>query len=128
MSKVMLIEDDLTMIGLLKTLLGFEGYEVIAFNGGEDVLQMIQRENPDLILLDVNLKNFGINDITGFDLLKEIRSDDEMKKIGVIMSSGMNYRLESTEAGADGFVMKPYMPDELLKLIKTTISKNKECI
>jgi DNA-binding response OmpR family regulator len=70
------------------------------------------------------LKNFGIIDRTGFDLLKDIRADDQMKDIGVVMSSGMNYRQESTEAGADGFVMKPYMPDELLKLIKLTISKN----
>ncbi len=124
MSKVMLIEDDATMIGLLKTLLRIEGYEVVAFAGGEDVLQMVQRERPDLILLDVNLKNFGILDINGFDLLKEIRSDGELEHIGVVVSSGMNYRQESTEAGADGFVMKPYMPDELLKLIKTTISKN----
>lgn len=120
----MLIEDDATMIGLLKTLLRIEGYEVVAFAGGEDVLQMVQRERPDLILLDVNLKNFGILDINGFDLLKEIRSDGELEHIGVVVSSGMNYRQESTEAGADGFVMKPYMPDELLKLIKTTISKN----
>lgn len=125
MSKVMLIEDDATMIGLLKTLLEIEGYEVVAFDGGENVLQMVHREKPDLILLDVNLKNFGITDRTGFDLLKGIRLNDELKKIGVIMSSGMNYRQESTEAGADGFVMKPYMPDELLKLIKTTILKNK---
>ena len=124
MSKVMLIEDDATMVGLLKTLLRIEGYEVVSFAGGEDVLQMVQREKPDLILLDVNLKNFGILDINGFDLLKEIRSDGELEHIGVVMSSGMNYRRESTEAGADGFVMKPYMPDELLKLIKTTISKN----
>lgn len=124
MSKVMLIEDDATMIGLLKTLLRIEGYEVVSFAGGEDVLQMVQREKPDLILLDVNLKNFGILDINGFDLLKEIRSDGELEHIGVVMSSGMNYRQESTEAGADGFMMKPYMPDELLKLIKTTISKN----
>ncbi len=125
MSKVMLIEDDTVMIGLLKTLLGIEGYEVIAFKGGEDMFQAVQREKPDLILLDVNLKNFGINDITGFDLLKAIRSDDEMKEIGVVMSSGLNYHRESAEAGADGFVMKPYMPDELLKLIKTTLSKKK---
>ena len=124
MSKVMLIEDDATMVGLLKTLLRIEGYEVVSFAGGEDVLQMVQREKPDLILLDVNLKNFGILDINGFDLLKEIRSDGELEHIGVVMSSGMNYRRESTEAGADGFMMKPYMPDELLKLIKTTISKN----
>ena len=124
MSKVMLIEDDATMIGLLKTLLGIDGYDVVAFAGGEDVLQAVQREKPDLILLDVNLKNFGINDITGFDLLKRMRADDDLKDIGVIMSSGMNYHQESKEAGADGFVMKPYMPDDLLELIKITITNN----
>jgi len=124
MSKIMLIEDDATMIGLLKTLLGIEGYDVVAFDGSEDVLQAIRREKPDVIILDVNLKNFGIHDFSGFDLLKRMRADDEMNKIGVIMSSGLNYRLESKEAGADGFMMKPYMPDDLLELIKTTITKN----
>ena len=124
MFKVLLIEDDATMIGLLKTLLGIDGYEVVAFRGGEDVLQVIQREQPDVILLDVNLKNIGINDITGLDLLKHIRSDDEIMDTGVIISSGMNYQQESKEAGADGFIMKPYMPDDLLELIKETITYN----
>jgi CheY-like chemotaxis protein len=124
MFKVMLIEDDATMIGLLKTLLGIEGYEVVAFDGGEDVLKAVQRENPDVILLDVNLKNFGNINISGFDLLKQIRLDKNLKKIGVIMSSGINYRRESEEAGADGFMMKPYMPEDLLDIIKKTISNN----
>jgi len=124
MSKVMLIEDDATMIGLLKTLLGIEGYDVVAFDGETEVLQAVRLEQPDLILLDVNLKNFGIHDITGFDMLKEMRADNELKDIGVIMSSGMNYQHESKEAGADGFVMKPYMPDSLLSMIKEIISKN----
>ena len=121
MPKVMLIEDDATMIGLLKTLLGIEGYEVVAFEGGEDVLQAVRREKPDAILLDVNLKNFGISDITGFDLLREMRLDNDVKDISIIMSSGMNYEQESKDAGADGFVLKPYMPDDLLELIKTSI-------
>lgn len=124
MSKVMLIEDDVTMTNLLKTLLGLEGYEVVTFDGGNDLLQAVQLENPDLILLDVNLKNFGINQSNGFDILKRIRSDDKMKKVGVIMSSGINYHQESKEAGADGFVMKPFMPDDLLDLINKTITKN----
>ena len=127
MSKVLLIEDDAIMIGLLKTLLGLDGYEVMAFRGGEDVLNVIQREQPDVILLDVNLKNFGINDITGLDLLKHIRSDEEIKNTGVIISSGMNYKQESEEAGANGFIMKPYMPDDLLALIRETITKIKVC-
>jgi CheY-like chemotaxis protein len=123
MSKVMLIEDDATMIGLLKTLLGIEGYTVAAYDGEPDVLQAVRQEKPDLILLDVNLKNFGIHEFSGFDLLKEMRADDELKSIGVIMSSGMNYQQESKEAGADGFVMKPYMPDSLLSLMKDIVTK-----
>ena len=124
MSRVLIIEDDAIMIGLLKTLLGIDGYEVVTFQGGEDVLQVVHREQPDVILLDVNLKNFGINNITGLDLVKHIRSDDEIKDTGVIISSGNNYQLESKAAGADGFIMKPYMPDDLLKLIEETITNN----
>ena len=124
MSKVLLIEDDAIMIGLLKTLLGIDGYEVVAFRGGEDVLQVVQREQPDVILLDVNLKNFGIYDITGLDLVKQIRSNDNVKDTSVIISSGLNYRQESKVVGADGFILKPYMPDDLLKLIKETIPNN----
>ncbi len=123
MSKVFLVEDDTTMITLLETLLGIEGYEVVAFRGGEDILEAVRREKPDLVLLDVNLKNFGIQDRDGFDVLRAIRADDELQTIGVIISSGMNYQHECEEAGADGFVMKPYMPDDLLNLIKTTIEK-----
>jgi CheY-like chemotaxis protein len=120
----MLIEDDAAMIGLLKTLLMIDGYNVVAFEGGGDILRAVRKEKPDLILLDVNLKNFGIDGYTGFDFLTQIRSDDQLKNTGVIMSSGMNYHQKSQEAGADGFVMKPYMPEDLLRLIKKTISKN----
>jgi DNA-binding response OmpR family regulator len=103
--------------------LGIDGYDVVAFEGGEDVLEVVRREQPDVILLDVNLKNFGIMDITGFDLLREMRASDDLKNIGVVMSSGMSYQRESEEAGADSFVMKPYMPDDLLNQIKEIISK-----
>ena len=124
MSKILLIEDDDIMISLLETLLGIDGYEVVAFKSGEDVLQVVQREQPDLILLDVNLKNLGINHVTGLDLVGQIRSNNHTKHTGVILSSGINYRQESKAAGADGFIMKPYMPDDLLTLIKETITKN----
>ena len=124
MSKVLLIEDDDVMISLLKTLLGIDGYEVVAFKSGEDVLQVVEREQPDVILLDVNLKNLGIMHITGLDLVGQIRSNNDTKNTSVILSSGINYRQESKAAGADGFILKPYMPDDLLKLIKETIINN----
>jgi len=119
----MLIEDDPTMIGLLTTLLGIEGYEVVAFQSGEDVLSVIQRERPDVILLDVNLKNLGDEMGSGFELLAALRGNQDLCQTSVIISSGMNYHEESKAAGADGFIMKPYMPDDLLNLIKLNISK-----
>jgi DNA-binding response OmpR family regulator len=122
MSKIMLIEDDRTMVDLLKTLLSIEGYEVVAFHGTEELLPAIRRENPDVILLDVNLKNLGVRWESGFELLTALREDQDLCRIGVIISSGMNYQEESRTAGADGFIMKPYMPDDLLNLIKTTLS------
>ena len=124
MSKVLLIEDDDIMISLLETLLGIDGYEVVAYISGEDVLQVVRREQPDVILIDVNLKNLGINHITGLDLVEQIRSNKDIKHTGVILSSGINYQQESKAAGADAFLLKPFMPDDLLKLIKETITNN----
>jgi len=75
-----------------------------------------------VILMDVNLKNLGGGMPSGFDLLAAIRADQDLCQTGVIMLSGMDYRGESKAAGANGFLMKPYMPDDLMKLIKTAIS------
>ena len=121
MAKVMLIEDDDTMVGLLTTFLGIEGFDVVAYLGDDEILAAIRAENPDVILMDVNLKNLGIK-ISGFDMLASIRADAGLAHMSVIMSSGNDYRIESKEAGANGFMLKPYMPDDLVNLIKKTIN------
>ena len=102
MPKVMLIEDDRTMVDLLTTLLEIEGYEVVTFMGGSNVLPFIHEENPEVILLDVNLDDLGSQLTNGFDLLAAIRKDQDLCHISVIVSSGMNYHEESKAAGADG--------------------------
>jgi DNA-binding NarL/FixJ family response regulator len=89
-----------------------------------DVYNTVRSVKPDVIILDVNLKNFGIEGKTGFDLLRDFKTDDSTKESGIIISSGMNYQRESKELGADGFIMKPYMPDDLLDTIKKTITNN----
>ena len=116
MSKICLIDDDPTMILLLKTFLGFEGYDVLPLGDGDSrahILDVIRRESPDLALIDVNLGS-----INGFDLLGDIRQDAALGPMRVIMSSGMNFRDKCLQAGADDFLMKPYMPDDLVKLFK----------
>ena len=122
MNKIMLVEDDATMLSLLSTLLQMEGFEVNQA-GEEDIegiLKKIEREKPDLTLIDVNLRQAN-----GLDILEQIRANIELKDIKVLMSSGMDVGHECLQAGADGFMLKPYMPDELINKIKYILNGNR---
>ena len=118
MQKVMLIEDDATMLSLLGTLLKMEGFETATLDDREDLLDALRREKPDVILLDVNLV-FG----NGIDFLRRIRADQSLEKSVVIMSSGMPLEAECLAAGANSFLLKPYMPDALIGAIKAGLGR-----
>ena len=120
MLKVMLIEDDPTMVSLLTMLLNLEGYLVkIPRNQHMDgLLKDILLERPQVALVDVNL-SYG----NGIDLLREIRQEPEIKGTRILMCSGLNLREECIQAGADGFIQKPFMPEELLNLIHANINQ-----
>jgi len=122
MTKIMLVEDDHTMRSLLKTLLEMEGYEVVFGPGSADaLLEDLHNQKPDLLVMDVHLAG-GIN---GIDLLDSIRKDDELKHTRVVMTSGMNYAEKALAAGADGFLQKPYMVDDLLQLLHKILPEQK---
>ena len=120
MLKVMLIEDDPTMVSLLTTLLDLEGFTVQAPTNHQmqGLLNAIIDEHPQIALVDVNLRTGS-----GLDLVREIRLEPEIKDIRILMSSGLNLKQECMQAGADGFIMKPFMPDELIMLINRTIQQ-----
>jgi DNA-binding response OmpR family regulator len=113
MHKVMLAEDDPTMLSLFRTLLKLEGFETATLGEKEDVLDALHRETPDILLLDVNLPQGN-----GIDFLHRIRQDKTLANTSVIMSSGMPLETECLAAGANVFLLKPYMPDTLISAIK----------
>jgi len=113
----MVLEDEKTLYGLLHDLLQFEGYEVIQPTTFETLIEDMRTQPPEAVLIDVDLK--GVN---GLDLLDQIRSDEGLKSIPVLLTSGLDYRQESLQRGADGFLQKPYMPDELVKLLAQKIN------
>jgi len=112
----MLFEDDHSMLSLLQTLFSLEGFQVVSAEGEliEDLLLNIKDTMPDIILLDVNLRHNN-----GIDILSAIRANPIFDNIRVIMSSGMDYKHECLEKGAQGFIMKPYMPNDLIKIVRS---------
>ena len=120
MNKVLLVEDDRTMLSLLNTLLRFEGFDSIPLEHQEDlsnVMSFLRQENPDLIILDINLRRFS-----GFDLLRLLKADPDLKGIRVIMASGTDLRERCLVEGADSFILKPFMFDELIREIQRILN------
>jgi len=115
--KIMLAEDDITMVSLLKTLLKMEGFDVVAIQPDADIPAAVLRENPDVLLLDVHLSGQS-----GLDILDTIRGSKDMARARVVMSSGADVKDECLRRGANGFLMKPYMPDDLIMILKQTIN------
>lgn len=115
--KVLLAEDDVTMVSLLKTLLKMEGFDVVALDADANVPMAVIRETPDVLLLDVHLSRQS-----GLDILDQLRSQNETQNVKVVMSSGASVKDECLKRGANGFLMKPYMPDDLIALLRKTIS------
>ena len=119
MQKILLAEDDPTMLSLLKTLLRLEGFDTVAFGDNDHLFETIYREKPDLILLDVHLSSGN-----GLEFLKVIRSNPAFNDLVVIMQSGMDLMDECLEAGANYFLLKPYNPNSLIESIKNGLKES----
>lgn len=117
MPKILLAEDDFTMVSLLQTLLKMEGYEVRALAADVDVVEAVRKEIPDVLLMDVHLFSQS-----GLDILDELRKDPATSDIRIVMSSGASVKEECLHRGANGFLMKPYMPDDLFKLLREVLA------
>lgn len=115
-AKILLAEDDATMVSLLKTLLKLEGFDAVALSGDADVPAAVRAQNPDVLLLDVHLLHQN-----GLAILQELRNSPDTARVRVLMSSGANVQEECMNAGANGFLLKPYMPDDLIALLKKTL-------
>ena len=111
--RVMLAEDDLTMVNLLKTLLKMEGFEVVVLDADDDVVKAVSEHCPDILLMDINLSHQN-----GLEILKSIRHSPTVCNARVIMTSGLNLKEECLKSGANGFLLKPYMPDDLIQMLK----------
>lgn len=114
MPKIFLAEDDETMVTLLETLLGIEGFETVSLDLADgNLLPMLESDVPEILLLDVNLPG-----ASGLDIVRKMRADSRFDETRVVMASGMSVKDECLASGADAFLLKPYMPDALIDILR----------
>lgn len=123
MKKILIIDDEIHIVELLKFNLENNGYKVDYSYDGFNGYLKTKEFQPDLILLDWMLPN-----ISGIDLLKKIRSDETLEQIPVIMLTAKNMeedKLEGLEDGADDYITKPFSVKEVLARITSVLRRYK---
>lgn len=116
MKTVLVVDDDKTFTGLLKTVFELEGYQTVIVSSADAVLPAARASKPVLILMDVHA---GRGDT--LSVLRELRADEALKSVAVVMISGMDRADECLACGADRFLLKPFRPSELLAVVSELI-------
>ena len=114
--RILIIDDDPNGARLLSTLLTMEGYQPFEPEDWSNPLQDVAKLCPSTVIVDVHLRSKS-----GFDLLGQIRAhpDPAVANTAVIMMSAEDYRKQSKQAGANGFIAKPFDIPALLAMIRT---------
>jgi len=119
--KILIVDDEEHIIELLKFNLLNAGYDVLTANNGIDAVKIAKAEKPSLLLLDLMLPG-----IDGFDVCKEIKRDNDMKKTSIIMLTAKGEELDKIlglELGADDYITKPFSVRELLARVKAVLRR-----
>ncbi|WP_408955911.1 response regulator [Natroniella sp. ANB-PHB2] len=121
-SKVLVVDDEENIVELIKFNLEQEGYQVLTAYDGVEALERVKEKEFDLVVLDLMLPQ-----IDGFEVCRQIRTDNKLKRLPIIMLSAKGEEVDKIlglELGADDYVTKPFSPRELLARVKAVLRRS----
>lgn len=119
--KILVVDDETDIVKLVRYNLAQEGFEVICASSGEAALEMVSKEKPSLVVLDLMLPG-----ISGLKVCKRIKGDPATKAVQVVMLTAKGEDSDivtGIEAGADDYVTKPFSPKVLIARVKLALRK-----
>jgi len=116
--KILIVDDEPDLLNVTVARLEVSGYEVLQAASAEDALEVLKKNKPDLVLLDLLLPN-----LQGDVLCKQLKSNEELKHIPIILFTASIIRVPAKvkEMGADDYILKPFGTEDLLSKIKKYI-------
>jgi two-component system nitrogen regulation response regulator NtrX len=120
-SRILVIDDEAAIRDSLRMILEYEGYEFLGAASGQDGLAMVERENPDLVFLDIKMPGMD-----GLEVLQRIKAADET--VPVVMISGhatVTTAVDATKLGALDFIEKPLASERVLVTIRNAIDRSR---
>ena len=124
MAKILVVDDEEHIVMILKDSLEFSGFQVVAAYNGQEALQKVAEDMPDLVVLDI-----GMPKLDGWEVCRRLKSDDKTKHIPVIILTAYaqtSDQRKGSQLGADRFVTKPCDLTYLVEEINTLLSNNQQ--
>ena len=119
MKKILIIEDERDIVDIATLILEDEGYEVSSFTEFKGFEDKVNDSHADLVLLDLNLNGYS-----GEEICKYIKGSADLKQTSVVlMSANRNIHDVKEEAGADGYICKPFDLVDFINVVKAHINK-----
>jgi DNA-binding response OmpR family regulator len=122
--KILIVDDDATMVNLLSTILEIDGFETQRALSGREAFEVLAEVVPDMVLLDIMMP-----EMDGFEVLARLRDDPATKRLPIIMLTARTDDkdiFEGWRRGADEYVTKPFDPHELVEIIKKVLARSME--
>jgi DNA-binding response OmpR family regulator len=116
--KILIVDDDLELLGLISFALRQAGYLMIEANDGNKALKLFDDEQPDLVILDVNLPG-----MSGFDILRRIRERSATPVMMLTVRSSEEDEVHGLDLGADDYLTKPFSPRTLLAHVRALLRR-----
>jgi CheY-like chemotaxis protein len=121
-TKIIVVDDDPGLILIVSNFLEKEGFEVVCFESGEECLEKLEKNKPDLILMDIMMPG-----LDGWETTDEIKSNPATKDIPVVMLTVKGEREDKLksfhETKCDGYIVKPVDRKELVKVVRWMTTK-----
>ncbi|MFP5501698.1 MAG: response regulator transcription factor [Candidatus Sericytochromatia bacterium] len=119
-TSLLVVDDEPSILETTRFILEAEGYRVLTASNGEEALEVLRRERPPLVLLDVMIPK-----LNGFEVCKRLRQDPAIAGTYVLILTARGQKADEAlaiEAGADAYVRKPFDDDEVLRQIEAVLA------